>query len=479
MSQKCILAIDQGSGSTKTLLLDQAGEIIGRGNSPVVTSFPQSGWVQQDPEHIWETVKSSVREAIDVAGEIEIQGIGLSTQRESLVVWSRTTGKSILPVLTWQDRSSAHLKVNYASEESSIREISGLPLDPMFSALKAVRILAELPEDIDDICIGTIDSWLLWKLSGEHVIERGNASRTQLVDLVSGDWSEKLLKIFGISFTILPRIVDSNFKHRVMENSLPGIKEGTPVSAVLGDSHAALFAHAGWIKGRVKATFGTGSSIMTISSETKSAPGLCRTIAWSIDGQISLALEANILSTGSTLVWLSELFNTSVNTLVNRVSESTNLVHIIPAFNGLAAPYWDEQARGIITDISLGTTQADIASAGLDSIAMQVADVLDEVRLSGAKVASLRVDGGATQNSTLLQRQADFADVDVEVPRSNELSAIGAGNLAGLTVGLWTFQDLEARAEISTTFRPTMSAEDRSIRRSAWKSAVLRARVRS
>lgn len=479
MQERGVLSIDQGSGSTKALVLSSTGEIVARAAVDVETSFPQPGWVQQNPEQIWESVVKAASDAVSQCKDMEIAGIGLSTQRESLVVWSRCTGKSLSPILTWQDRSSAPLIPDFSSSLDSIRMISGLPLDPMFTALKAARVLPELKSDFSDICIGTVDSWLLWNLGAGHIIESGNASRTQLLDVKTGQWSPDLLKIFSIDPKVLPAIVDSNAVHRIKEGAIPGIPSGTPVSGVLGDSHAALFAHAGWLPGRVKATFGTGSSVMTLGEPTSTGKGLCTTIAWSLDGKHSLALEANILSSGSTLVWLASLFGETVENLMQSASSSEEVVHIVPAFNGLAAPYWDECAQGIITGVSLGTTRADIASAGLDSIAMQVSDVLDEIRSAGVVINSLRVDGGATRNSELLQRQSDFGDVLVEVPSAQELSAIGAGNLAGLTVGLWTISELEARAVTQGSFTSSIDPAKRSSRREAWKNAVARARMRS
>lgn len=478
MQEPGVLSIDQGSGSTKALVLNSIGEIVARSTLEIKTSFPQPGWVQQNPEKIWESVVKTASDVISQCRDFKIVGIGLSTQRESLVVWSRSTGKSLSPVLTWQDRSSAPLLPRFAGSKDLIRTISGLPLDPMFTALKATQVLAEITSDLADICIGTIDSWLLWNLGAGHVIESGNASRTQLMDVKIGKWSSELLEIFSINSRVLPEIIDSNAVLGIKAGVIPGIAADTPVSGVMGDSHAALFAHAGWLPGRVKATYGTGSSIMTLGKPRNSSTGLCTTIAWSLNGIQSLALEANILSSGSTLVWLANLLGDTVENLMQSASSSHEIVQIIPAFNGLAAPWWDDNAVGLISGVSLGTTRADIASAGMDSIAMQVSDVLDEIRLAGVNINSLRVDGGPTRNAELLQRQSDFGNILVEVPDVQELSAIGAGNLAGLTVGLWTIQDLETRARIQQSFIPQMDHAERSERRNAWKNAVARARMR-
>jgi glycerol kinase len=474
-----ILAIDQGSGSTKALLIGHSGEVLATGSAIVNTSFPKPGWVQQNPEQIWDSVCRAVSGVVASSQEITIEAIAFSTQRESLVVWNRKTGKALSPILTWQDRSSSILLPNYQDDAEQIRSISGLPLDPMFSALKAIRVLSELNSQPEDICIGTVDSWILWKLGAGHVIEVGNASRTQLLDVSTGNWSQELLNIFDLDSRLLPRVISSDSIYKIPDGVLPGINSGTPVAGVLGDSHAALFAHAGWIPGRVKATYGTGSSVMAIADAGGSSEGLCRTIAWSLEGNLIHGIEGNILSSGSTLVWLAQILGESVEDLAGAALTSDELIHIVPAFNGLGAPWWDENAQGIISGITLGTNRASLASAGLDSIAMQIADVLDEVRKSGNEIKSLRVDGGASQNENLMQRQADFANVRVEVPAAKELSAIGAANFAGLSIGLWTKEDLESREIIEHSFLPKMIDITRVERRGAWQNAVSRARMNS
>lgn len=476
MTTRAVLAIDQGSGSTKALLLDVHGHVIARGAADVHTEHPEPGWVQQDALHLWDTVQRAVSAALLQMPEVDVVAIGLSTQRESLVVWSRSTGAPLAPVLTWQDRRSASLLPRFAAAEGSIRAISGLPLDPMFSALKAAVVLPALAVDAD-VCIGTIDSWLLWKLGAGHVIEVGNASRTQLLDVTTGEWSEALLEVFGVPASCLPTVVASNALHRIAEGALPGVAAGTPVAGVLGDSHAALFAHAGWLPGRVKATYGTGSSVMALGPGADAASGLCTTIAWSDERGIARALEGNILSSGSTLVWLAELFGTTVDALAAQAAASTGAVQLVPAFNGLGAPWWDERATGTLSGLTLGTSLADIASAGLDSIAMQVSDVVDAMRRAGVPVENLRADGGATRNADLMQRQADLVGARISVSSIAELSAVGAANLAGRTIGLWTDEELEARAITEAEYESVIPAIERIDRRHAWHHAVARARL--
>lgn len=476
MSTRAVLAIDQGTGSTKALLLDVHGHVIARGAAEVHTEHPQPGWVQQDATHLWQTVQAAVAVALAQVPDVEVAAIGLSTQRESLVVWSRSSGQPLAPVLTWQDRRSAVLLPRFAADAVAIREISGLPLDPMFSALKAAVVLPAVAQDAD-ICIGTIDSWLLWNLGAGHVIEVGNASRTQLLDVTSGEWSDELLELFGVPASCLPAVVASNAIHPLAANALPGIAAGTPIAGVLGDSHAALFAHAGWLSGRVKATYGTGSSVMALGPGASASSGLCTTIAWSDERGIARALEGNILSSGSTLVWLAELFGTTVEALAAQAAPSSDAVHLVPAFNGLGAPWWDERATGTLTGLTMGTRLSDIASAGLDSIAMQVSDVVDAMRAAGVPVDNLRADGGATRNADLMQRQADFVGAAISVSSIAELSAVGAANFAGRTIGLWTDADLEARAVTEAEYAPALAALARIDRRHAWHEAVARARL--
>jgi len=476
MSTTAVLAIDQGSGSTKALLLDVQGHVIARGAAEVHTEHPQPGWVQQDALHLWDTVQRAVAAALAQVPDVQVAAIGLSTQRESLVVWSRSTGQPLAPVLTWQDRRSAVLLPEFTAAEATIRDISGLPLDPMFSALKAAVVLPQVAVD-GDLCIGTIDSWLLWNMGAGHVIEVGNASRTQLLDVATGEWSPELSALFGVPASCLPTVVASNAVHPIVAETLPGIAVGTPVSGVLGDSHAALFAHAGWLGGRVKATYGTGSSVMALGPGADAASGLCTTIAWSDERGIARALEGNILSSGSTLVWLAELFGTTVEALAQQATPSSDAVHLVPAFNGLGAPWWDERATGTLTGLTFDMRLPQIASAGLDSIAMQVSDIVDAMRTAGVPVDNLRADGGATRNADLMQRQADFVGARISVSSIAELSAVGAANFAGRTIGLWSDSDLEARAVTEAEYEPQLHALERIDRRHAWHTAVARARL--
>ena len=448
MSEPAILAIDQGTGSTKVLLVDVSGRVRARGSAPLERQTPQPGWVEHRGEDILASVQLAIDDAMAQSGELHVVAVGISNQRESMLLWEGATGRAISPVLSWQDRRTVDLcqRLTDAGHGELVRRISGLPLDPMFSAVKAAWLLDTYDPErrlSTDLRLGTIDSWLLWHLTGEHVIEAGNASRTSLVDLTTGQWSPELLSVFGIPWEVLPRIVDSVG----VIGSVRGVGglDGVPVTGVLGDSHAALFAHAGWRSGVAKATYGTGSSVMTLIPEgAPDSDGLCRTIAWRLPGEEpALAWEANILSAGSTLTWLASVLDSSVEDLVGEAAADSAGVVLVPAFNGLGAPWWDPAACATVTGLSLSTTRAHLGRAALDSVVMQVADVLHALRAASTDLDVLLVDGGMTGNRDLMGRQVAVSDVRVEVSTTAELSALGAAQAAGLGAGLWTMADLD------------------------------------
>lgn len=486
MAGPLVLAIDQGTGSTKALLVDRDSKVVARGQHPLGLSTPQSGWVEQDAEEIWQSVLAAIREAVspDLAGDIV--AIGFSTQRESCLLWERASGRPLSPLLSWQDQRTLSLcQAIPEATQRMIRAKTGLPLDPMFSAVKAQWLLDRVDPDrarakAGDICVGTIDSYLIARLGGEHVVEIGNASRMQLIDLDRGDYDQELLELFNIPRNSLPRIVPSRFDFTKVSGIAP-LVDGTPVTAVLADSHAALFAHGAFQPGKVKATQGTGSSVMGLYDSAVPAGqidlGVCRTIAWQVD-DIAYAFEGNVRSVGSTLVWLADFLKidtAELATLAASVSDSDG-VTIVPAFGGLGAPYWDANAVGIIGGVALGTSRAQVARAAVDSIAHQIADVLDRVLISGLKVEQLYVDGGPTKNDLLMQLEADMTGVPVVRPQTAELSAMGAAHLAGLGAGLWTLADLAALPREAKVFSPAMNNVDRQQQRTEWGRMVARSR---
>ena len=466
-----ILAIDQGTSATKAVLVDAAGAIVARGSAPVALSTPRPGWVEQDANAIWASAKAAVASCLIATDASCVAAVGLSTQRESLLLWDRATGEPLGPMLSWQDQRTVADCARLREHDETVRAISGLPLDPMFSAIKARWLLDAYGRE--GVCLGTVDSFLLHKLGGGHVIEAGNAARTQLLDVREGDWSPALLELFGIPRAVLPDVIGSTGPFPGTKDLAP-LRDGTPVCAVMGDSHAALFAHAGWRPGQVKATYGTGSSIMSLGNASSWTPGgLCLTIAWAVDGEIAHAYEGNIRSTGATLTWLANLLNTTPAALAAQAAEDAGGVHLVPAFGGLAAPWWDDEAVGLISGLTFSTRAPQLARAALESIAFQVEDTVAAI---DAPVDTLLVDGGPTANRTLMQLQADTSGRAVARSLTAELSALGVAHLAGRVAGVWTPPQLEALDRPRELYVPQEDAESRSARVAAWHAAVARAR---
>ena len=464
-----ILAIDQGSGSTKALAINLNGEVLAQSEVKIATSFPQPGWVEQDPEEIWQSVVTASKE---IGESHRISAVGLSIQRESVLFWDRTTGKALSKVITWQDRRASELAEKQMKNAAKVKAISGLELDPMFSALKAQWLLENNNFDKSDICIGTIDSWIAFKLGAGHIVEVGSASRTQLLVIQSGKWSPELLSIFGITADQLPRVCASDEKHICTNMQALGLTNEVPLSGIMGDSHAALFAHKGWKAGIFKATFGTGTSLMGL---TETNP---QTIAWSIDNKFTRAAEANILSTGSTLVWLSELLGTTPDELAKLAPESTEQVEIVPAFNGLGAPWWDREATGIIAGLTRGSTRADLAAAALRSTAAQINDVIEDFAKSNIEIDSLYADGGGARNQYLMQLLADLSGKKIRSSQLLELSAFGAAMVAALGAGLVTVSDIEKIELKYSDYTPAISEFERQIRLKTWRKAVHQSRLK-
>lgn len=414
-----VLAIDQGTSSTKALLVDARGAVVRTASEPVAISYPAPGHVEQDADDILRSVLVAAERCLD--GVVPV-AVGLSTQRESAVVWDRRTGRPAGPVLGWQDQR-AHAFCETLRDRGlgdRIRSLSGLPLDPMFSAAKLRWLLDRTP----DAAVGTVDAWLLYALTGHHRIELGNASRTQMMDVETGSWSPELLELFGVPASALPEIVPSAGDLGTI--SLEPLS-GVPITAVLGDSHAALFAHGPLAADGVKVTYGTGSSVMRLTDEVPD-DRVCRTIAWA-DPALRHAAEGNIRSSGATVSWLAELLRiTPAEVAELAAGADSDGVSVVPAFGGLAAPWWDETATGTITGLTLGTRAPQLARAAVESIAHQVADVVDAM---GDAPGPILADGGAAANDHLMQLQADLTGRQVRRARTASLSALGAAHLAG------------------------------------------------
>ncbi len=488
-----IVAIDQGTSSTKALAVDASGNVVGWGSVAVAQTHPRAGWVEQDARQIADSAVEAVRLAVEGI-EDRVAGLALSTQRESAVCWDRATGEPLGPVLGWQDRRTVATAQALAAQGDGagerVRRITGLPIDPMFSALKFAWLLDQVDPGREgssrgEIALGTVDAWLVHRLTGEFRIEVGNASRTALLDLATLDWSDELLDLFRIPRAALPPVFASNFPTGPV-TGLPMLPPATRIHAVLGDSHAALFGHGARTAGSVKVTLGTGSSIMGLLESRASAPdGLVTTVAWS-DPAASYAFEGNILSTGSTLVWLAEVLETTPAELAalaaetDRDADPGRGVDLVPAFSGLGAPWWDEDARAIISGFDLSTTRAELARAAVESIPLQIDDVLCAAeKATGRRFDTILIDGGPAANDWLAQLLADLSQRRVQRPDVAGLSALGAAHLAGISAGLWTADEVLALDRHGTTFDPLMSPELARARRDRWHSAIDLARTRS
>ncbi|MEV4575576.1 FGGY family carbohydrate kinase [Nonomuraea jabiensis] len=480
MTSPLILAIDQGTSSTKALLVDGAGRVVSRASAPLTETQPRPGWVEQDPEELWQSVRRAVAECVSPEQAARVAGVGFSNQRESLVLWERRTGEPLGPLLSWQDQRTAGHCHELAGSAELVRSVSGMPLDPMFSALKARWLLDAYDPDrrrarAGELCLGTVDSWLLSRFGGEHLIEVGNASRTQLLDVEAGAWDPRLLELFGVPAEVLPRVVSSCGPFPAVRDLAP-LPDGAPVLAVLGDSHAAMFAHAGWRPGVVKATYGTGSSVMAIGAGGSSA-GLCRSIAWDVGGGPVPAVEGNIRATGRTITWLSELLDVPAETLLAEAEDADpGGVYFVPAFGGLGAPWWDPDATPVITGLTLGTRRAQLAAAALEAVAFQVEDVVTTIEQAVGQVRVLMADGGLTRSARLMRTQADLSGRTVARSGEHDLSALGAADAAGLAAKLWTTEQLERRPRPVEEFRPAADHAWRQARKASWRQAVRRAR---
>jgi glycerol kinase len=486
-----ILALDQGTTSSRAIIFDRESRIVSLGQKEYRQIYPRAGWVEHDPQEIWESQLATANEALRRGGlsAADIAAIGITNQRETTVVWDRQTGAPVYRAIVWQDRrTSAYCDEIRRAHAESIREKTGLEVDAYFSASKLRWILENVPgvrsraED-GKLAFGTIDSWLIWKLTGgrKHLTDVSNASRTMLFNINSLEWDAELLDIFGIPRALLPEVIASSEVFGAVEaiDELRGI----PIAGVAGDQQAALFGQLCFEKGLSKNTYGTGCFMLqNIGPEPVASKNrLLTTIGWRREGKTEYALEGSVFIGGAVIQWLRDALgiiknSADVEALAGTVADNGG-VYFVPAFAGLGAPYWDQDARGTIIGLTRGTGSAHIARAAVESICYQTADLTEAMRRdSGIELKELRVDGGATSNDALLQFQADILQIPVVRARVTETTALGAAYLAGLAVGFWkSTEDLKRHWQEDKRFEPQMPGAVAEELKGNWRRAVERA----
>lgn len=484
-----ILSFDQGTTSSRAIVFDRDGAIISVAQKEFSQIFPQPGWVEHDANEIWSTQLGVAAEAITKAGLTvkQIAAIGITNQRETTVVWDKKTGQPIHNAIVWQDRRTADLcdALRKEGKDTFIQQKTGLVIDAYFSATKVKWILdhiegARAKANNGELCFGTIDTWLLWKLTNGkvHATDVSNASRTMLFNIHSLSWDEELLKIFDVPAAILPEVRSSSELYGETQNILTA--HNIPIAGIAGDQQAALFGQMCTQPGMVKNTYGTGC-FMLMNTGEKAVPStnhLLTTVAWKVNGVTQYALEGSVFIAGAVVQWLRDGLkiirsSAEVEALANEV-ESSDGVYVVPAFAGLGAPYWNKHARGTMVGITRGTTAAHMARAALESIAYQTMDVLKAMEAdSGISIKELRVDGGATANNLLMQFQSDILNCKVVRPVVTETTALGAAYLAGLAVGYWkNMEEIQQQWLMEKTFTSAMKNEERNELSEGWKKAV-------
>jgi glycerol kinase len=488
---KHILALDQGTTSSRAIVFDHSGSAVASAQREFRQIFPKPGWVEHDAQEIWATQRHTATEAIAKAGltGTDIAAIGITNQRETTLVWDRQTGTPLYHAIVWQDRRTAAAcdRLKARGLAPMIKRKTGLVVDAYFSGTKLEWLLRHVPgarakAKAGQLAFGTVDSWLIWNLTGGgiHVTDPSNASRTMLFNLRTGDWDDELLEVFGVPRSVLPEVRSSSETYG--DTTLFG---GTvPIAGIAGDQQAALFGQACTQPGMVKNTYGTGC-FMLMNTGTKpitSRNNLLTTVAWRIGKKTEYALEGSIFIAGAVVQWLRDGLgiiqsSSEVEALASQVVDPQG-VYLVPAFAGLGAPHWDQYARGLVAGITRGTTAAHIARAALEGIAFQVADVLRAMQADAKiKLKQLRVDGGASANNLLMQFQSDLLGVPVVRPKVTETTALGAAYLAGLAVGYWTNQQqIAAQWQVDRRFTPAMKPVRRKLLEAGWRKALERSK---
>ena len=491
--KRYVLALDQGTTSSRSILFDQQGEMIGMAQKEFKQIYPKSGWVEHDPMEIWGTQIGVTREVMAKKSvtPAEIAAIGITNQRETTVVWDKRDGRPICNAIVWQCRRTADIcrdlkKID--GYETYIREKTGLVVDAYFSSTKIKWILDHIPgarkkAEAGHLLFGTIDTWLIWNLTGGqyHRTDYSNASRTMMFNIESLEWDPYILETLNIPASMLPEVISSNGQFGRTDQTLFGSVQ-IPITGVLGDQQAALFGQACFETGTVKNTYGTGCFILmnTGKKRVNSTTGLITTIAWHIDGQVSYALEGSVFIGGAVIQWLRDelkLIRTSDETEALAMAvEDANGVVVVPAFSGLGAPYWNMAARGLISGLTRGSNRNHIVRACLESIAFQTRDIIEAMNTdSGIDLRSLKVDGGASANNFLMQFQADILGTEVERPLIIETTALGAAYIAGLGAGFWKDrQKIMKNRQVDRVFTPDMPEEKRTTEYQNWQQAVQR-----
>lgn len=495
MAKKYILAIDQGTTSSRAILFNHDGELVATGQREFEQFFPHPGWVEHDANEIWTSVLACIAEVLrlaDVDPE-QIAGIGITNQRETAVVWDRHTGRPVHKAIVWQSRQTEGICKDLKEQglEGTFRDKTGLLIDAYFSGTKVKWILDHVPgarekAENGDLLFGTIDSWLIYKLSGgkRHVTDYSNASRTLMYNIYDLEWDDELLQILSVPKSMLPEVRPSSevYAHTA---SYHFFGYEVPIAGVAGDQQAALFGQACFEKGMAKNTYGTGCFMLMNTGEqgVKSEHGLLTTLAWGVDGKVEYALEGSIFVAGSAIQWLRDGLQ-----IMKKASDSERLaaqvetadgVYMVPAFVGLGTPYWDTDARGAIFGLTRGTTKSHLVRATLEALAYQTKDVVDVmIQDAGIDMKTLRVDGGAVANNLLMQFQSDMLEAPVERPKVPETTALGAAYLAGLAVGFWKDKkEIAQQWQVDKVFEPQMDASTRDNLYSGWQTAVAATRM--
>ena len=486
---KYILALDQGTTSSRAIVFDHAGAIKAVAQKEFKQYFPKPGWVEHDANEIWATQAGVAAEALSKAGlsHKNIAGIGITNQRETTLVWNRETSQPVGHAIVWQDRRTAGFcdQLKRDGLEGTIQKKTGLVIDAYFSGSKLAWMLENVPEakklaGAGKLAFGTVDSWLIWKLTGgkEHLTDVTNASRTMLFNIHTGDWDDDLLKVFKVPRSVLPRVAKSSEVYASAEVF------DVPIAGIGGDQQAALFGQACYQPGMVKNTYGTGCFMLMYTGE-KAVPSknnLLTTIAWQTDKKIEYALEGGVFIAGAVVQWLRDGLGIIKHSAdIEKLAETekdNGGIYLVPAFAGLGAPHWDQYARGSISGITRGTTAGHLARAALEGIAFQVADVLSAMEADAkTKLKELRVDGGASANNVLMQFQADILDCPVVRPSVQETTALGAAYLAGLAVGFWRNRaEIASQWKVDRRFEPAMKPDRREKLRHDWTKALERAK---